>query len=135
VAPGVDRAGVSAPHGDHEVGGQHYFVGEGFGELRDHGDTDLVQHLHHQWATGRRSAIGARYSALGGWARALSAPQPLISGWSEGEFVDQLSDAAFDVVADGADVGEVLAGGIVQVVPGFVAFAGEDGGRRRRSPC
>jgi hypothetical protein len=28
-------AGVSASHGDHEVGGLHNFVGEGFGELRD----------------------------------------------------------------------------------------------------
>ena len=35
-------------HGDHEVGGQHYFVGEGPGELRDYGDTDLAQYLHHQ---------------------------------------------------------------------------------------
>jgi hypothetical protein len=51
----------------------------------------------------------------------------LISGLGELEFVDQLSDAAFDVVADGADGGGIEAGWVVEVVPGFVAFAGEDG--------
>jgi hypothetical protein len=33
-------------------------------------------------------------------------PETLISGGSEAEFVDQLSDAAFDVVAYGADAME-----------------------------
>ena len=37
------------------------------------------------------------------YTEALPAPHTLLSGGSEGEFVDQLSDAAFDVVADGAD--------------------------------
>jgi hypothetical protein len=54
-------------------------------------------------------------------------PETLISGGNEAEFVDQLSDAAFDVVAYGADASGVETGGIVEVVPGFVAFAGEDG--------
>jgi hypothetical protein len=44
AAVGVDRAGVSASD-DHELGGLHNFVGEGFGELRDHRDTDPVQDL------------------------------------------------------------------------------------------
>jgi hypothetical protein len=30
-AAGVDRAGVSAPHGDHVISGPHRFVGEGLG--------------------------------------------------------------------------------------------------------
>ena len=47
--------------------------------------------------------------------RALPAPQTMTTGWSEGEFVDQLSDAAFDVVADGADGGGVETGGVVEV--------------------
>jgi hypothetical protein len=38
-----------------------------------------------------------------------------------------LSDASFDVVAYGADASGVETGGVVEVVPGFVAFAGEDG--------
>jgi hypothetical protein len=45
AAVGVDRAGVSASPDDHELGGLHNFVGEGFGELRDHRDTDPVQDL------------------------------------------------------------------------------------------
>jgi hypothetical protein len=40
---------------------------------------------------------------------------------------DQAAYAAFDVVADGSDGGEVQAGGIVEVVLGFVALAREDG--------
>jgi hypothetical protein len=44
-------------------------------------------------------------------------PETLISGGSEAEFVDQLSDAAFDVVAYGADASGVETGGIVEVVP------------------
>ena len=63
----------------------------------------------------------------GRWARALPAPQTLISSGSEAEFADQLSDAAFDVVADGADPRGVETRGVVEVVPGFVAFAGKMG--------
>jgi hypothetical protein len=53
---------------------------------------------------------------------------PLNRG-SEAEFLGQLSDAAFDVVADGADACGVETRGVVEAVPGFVAFAGEDGAR------
>ena len=38
-APGVDRAGVSASHGDHKVGGFDYFVGEGLGNSATTGTT------------------------------------------------------------------------------------------------
>jgi hypothetical protein len=64
---------------------------------------------------------------LARWSRALSAPQTLIGDGSKAEFVDQVSDAAFDVVADGADGRGVETSGVVQVVPGFVAFAREAG--------
>src|SRR3954447_12061873 len=78
-------------------------------------------------STNWRSATGARSSALGEWAWALPESQILIRSGSEAEFVDELSDAAFDVVADGADAGGVETSGAVEVVPGFVALAGEDG--------
>src|SRR4029453_4710913 len=57
----------------------------------------------------------------------VTGAQTLIRGGSEAEFVDQLSDTAFDVVADGADAWGVEARGVAGVIPGFVAFAGEDG--------
>ena len=46
---------------------------------------------------------------------ALPAPQTLISGGSEAELADQLSDAAFNVVADRPDGGGIEAGGVVEV--------------------
>jgi hypothetical protein len=45
---------------------------------------------------------------------------------------EEVADAAFDVVADGADVGEVETGGVVEV-PVLVAAAGGTRGRCRRS--
>ena len=75
---------------------------------------------------GRRScylsAVWAR-----AWARALPASETLISGGGERQFVDQVSDAAFDVGANGAYGWGVEAGGVVEVVPAFVAFAGKMG--------
>ena len=71
-------------------------------------------------------AISARFG-LARWPRALPASETLISGGRERQFVDQVSGAAFDVVADGAYGWGVEAGGVAEVVPGFVAFAGDDG--------
>jgi hypothetical protein len=58
---------------------------------------------------------------------AVPASQTLIRGGSEAEFVGQLSDTAFDVVADGANGWGAEVRGVVDVVPGFVAFAGKNG--------
>jgi hypothetical protein len=49
------------------------------------------------------------------------------------QFGEQLPHLPVDVVADLSDGGQVEACGVWQV-PVFVAFAGVDGGRRRRSP-
>ena len=64
------------------------------------------------------------------WARAVgsgvTASETLISGGRERQFVDQVLGAAFDVVADGAYGWGVEASGVVEVVPGFRSFAGDD---------
>ena len=62
-------------------------------------------------------ATGVGQLSAGTELRRLPVPETLISGGSEAEFVDQLSDAAFDVVAYGADASGVETGGIVEVVP------------------
>ena len=86
---------------------------------------DLREELKKDPPTRLAICYPARYSAVVG--SGFTGAQTLISGGSEAEFVDQLSDAAFDVVADRADGRGVETGGVVEVVPGFVAFAGEDG--------
>jgi hypothetical protein len=48
---------------------------------------------------------------------------------SEAEFVDQLSDAAFDIVADGADTRGVQTSRVVQVGPRIRSVCPKDIGR------
>ena len=48
-------------------------------------------------------------------------------GGGELQFGEEVADAAFDFVADGAYAFDVESGWVVEVVPVFVALAGEDG--------